>query len=129
VAVYTVAASTPAIHDLAATPTEWIRTSGEFIRRSTAPDDFVVYLVESEDFRDWNPVFLYFAHRRGYNVTTRRMERHPSILGRLEARYRSSRGRFLVFCPARAAPRIALLLESRGARLVEAGPSGWLYRL
>ena len=129
VAGYTVVASTIARQDLAATPTEWIRVSGEFIRRSTAPKDFVVYLVESQDFRDWNPVFLYFAQRRGYNVTTRRIERHPSILSRLEARYGSSSGRFVVFCPARAAPRLAPLLESQGARLVEAGPSGWLYRM
>jgi len=129
VAGYTVVASTTAMQDLAATPTEWIRVSGEFIRRSTAPKDFVVYLVESQDFRDWNPVFLYFAQRRGYNVTTRRIERHPSILSRLEARYGSSSGRFVVFCPARAAPRLAPLLESQGARLVEAGPSGWLYRM
>ncbi len=129
VAVYTVVASTTAMHDLAATPTEWIRESGEFIHRTTAPDDFVVYLVESEDFRDWNPVFLYFAHRRGYNVTTRRIERHPSILSRLEGRYGSSGRRFLVFCPVRAAPRLAPLIESEGARLVDAGPSGWLYRM
>jgi hypothetical protein len=129
VAGYTVVASTTAMQDLAATPTEWIRVSGEFIRRTTAPEDFVVYLVESQDFRDWNPVFLYFAQRRGYNVTTRRIERHPSILARLEARYGSSSGRFVVFCPARAAPRLAPLLESQGARLVEAGPSGWLYRM
>ena len=94
-----------------------------------APDDFVVYLVESQDFRDWNPVFLYFAQRRGYNVTTRRIERHPSILSPLEARYGSSSGRFVVFCPAKAAPRLAPLIESQGARLVEAGPSGWLYRM
>ena len=117
------------MQDLAATPTEWIRVSGEFILRSTAPDDFVVYLVESQDFRDWNPVFLYFAQRRGYNVTTRRIERHPSILSHLEARYGSSSGRFVVFCPAKAAPRLAPLIESQGARLVEAGPSGWLYRM
>ncbi len=129
VAGYTVVASTIAMQDLAATPTEWIRLSGEFIRRSTAPDDFVVYMVESQDFRDWNPVFLYFAQRRGYNVTTRRIEKHPSILSRLEARFGSSSGRFLVFCPASAVPRLAPLIESQGARLVEAGPSGWLYRM
>jgi len=129
VAGYTVVASTIARQDLAATPTEWIRVSGEFIRRSTASDDFVVYLVESQDFRDWNPAFLYFAQRRGYNVTTRRIERHPSILSRLKARCGSSSGHFVVFCPARAAPRLAPLLESQGARLVEAGPSGWLYRM
>jgi hypothetical protein len=129
VAGYTAVASTKAMRDLAATPTEWIRASGEFIHRSTTPDDFVVYLVESQDFRDWNPVFLYFAQRRGYNVTTRRIERRPSILARLEARYASSTGRFVVFCPARAAPRLAPLIESQGARLVEAGPSGWLYQM
>jgi hypothetical protein len=129
VAGYTIVSSTTAMQDLAATPTEWIRVSGEFIRRTTAPEDFVVYLVESQDFRDWNPVFLYFAQRRGYNVTTRRIERHPSILARLEARYGSSSGRFVVFCPARAAPRLGPLLESQGARLLEAGPSGWLYRM
>jgi len=83
----------------------------------------------SQDFRDWNPAFLYFAHRRGYNVTTRRIERHPSIFARLEARYSPSSDRFVVFCPASAAPRLAPLIESQGARLVEAGPSGWLYRM
>ena len=52
-----------------------------------------------------------------------------SILARLEARYGSSSGHFLVYCPARAAPRLAPLIESQGARLFEAGPSGCLYRM
>jgi hypothetical protein len=129
VAGYTIVSGTTGMRELAATPTEWIRERGDFIRRSTSPNDFVLYLVESEDFADWNPVFLYFAQRHGYNVTTRRMERHPSILARLEARYGHAGKRFLVFCPPGAAPRVAPLLEASGARLLEASSSGSLYQL
>jgi hypothetical protein len=128
VAGFTLAASTAAAREMAETPTEWIQKSGEFIRRSTAPEDFVVYVVESRDFQDWNPVFLYFAQRRGYNLTTRRLERRPAVLLRLRARYGPSSRRFVVFCPS-SATRLAPLLESLGAWLLEAGPSGWLYRL
>jgi len=129
VAGFTLVTSTTAARELADTPTERIRLSGEFIRRSTSPDDFVVYLVESRDFRDWNPVFLYFAQRRGYNVTTRRVERHPAVLARLHARYGPSSRRFVVFCPSGAGTRLATLVESQGARLLEADPSGRLYQI
>lgn len=74
-------------------------------------------------------MFLYFAQRHRYNVTTRRIERHPSILSRLEARYARTDGRFVVFCPPKAAPRLAPLVESAGGRLIEASSLGSLYQM
>jgi hypothetical protein len=126
---YTLFASSRALEALASTPTEWIRAEGAFIRDSTREDDFVVYLVESEDFEDWNPVFLYFAKRQGYNVTSRRFARRPEILASIEKRHHRGAGRFLFFCPAPATARFEPILESRGARLLEAGPAGRLYLL
>jgi len=43
----------------------------------------VLYLVDTDDFTDWNPVFLYFAKRDGYNVTRERFVRHPEVLARI----------------------------------------------
>jgi hypothetical protein len=113
---------------LETTPTEEIRTSGEWIRDRTSAGDFVIYVVESEDLRDWNPVFLYFAKRFGYNVTTRRLEHHRETLPRLEGRF-SDAERLLVFCPRSAEPRLSPLIESAGGELFEAGAPGRLYRL
>jgi hypothetical protein len=113
---------------LETTPTEEIRTSGEWVRDRTSPGDFVIYVVESEDLRDWNPVFLYFAKRFGENVTTRRIEHHRDTLPRLERRF-SNAGRLLVFCPRAVEPRLAPLIESAGGELFEAGTPGRLYRL
>jgi hypothetical protein len=113
---------------LETTPTAEIRTSGEWIRDRTSPDDFVIYVVESEDLRDWNPVFLYFAKRFGYNVTTRRLEHHRETLPRLERRFATA-GRLLVFCPRAVEPRLAPLIESAKGDLFDAGAPGRLYRL
>jgi hypothetical protein len=126
---YTVFASSRALEALASTPTEWIRAEGEFIRDSTREDDFVVYLMESEDFEDWNPVFLYFAKRQGYNLTTRRFARRPEILAAIEERHHRGPGRFLFFCPAGVTARFEPILESLAARLLEAGPAGRLYEV
>jgi hypothetical protein len=129
VAFYTVLSSIAMTKSLAATPTEWIRERGDFVRASTEPGDFVLYVIESDDFRDWNPVFLYFAKRTGHNVTTRRIERHPGYLVRLKRRYGREDGRLLVFCPPEASLRLGPILESAGARLLEASPLGRLYQL
>jgi hypothetical protein len=126
---YTVFASSRALARLSSTPTEWIRAEGEFIRDATRVDDFVVYLMESEDFEDWNPVFLYFAKRQGYNVTTRRFARRPEILAAIEKRHHRGPGRFLFFCPAGVTARFEPILESLAARLLEAGPAGRLYEV
>jgi hypothetical protein len=124
---YTVFASSRALERLSSTPTEWIRAEGEFIRDATREDDFVVYLMQSEDFEDWNPVFLYFAKRHGYNVTTRRFARRPEILASIAARHHRGAGRFLFFCPSGVTARFEPILEAQGARLMEAGPPGRLY--
>jgi hypothetical protein len=108
--------------------TDEIRASGEWIRDRTAPGDFVIYLVESEDLRDWNPVFLYFAKRFGFNLTTRRLEHHRDTLDRLERRF-ADENSLLVFCPRAAEPRLAALIEAAGGELFEAGRPGRLYRL
>jgi hypothetical protein len=128
VVVYTVPSTIIVTKKLAATPTQWIRERGDFVRQWTALEDFVLYVVESDDFRDWNPVFLDFAKRRGFNVTTRRLERHPGYLTRLNRRYGRKGGRFLVFCHPEAAPPLGPRLESAGARLLEASRLGRLYQ-
>jgi hypothetical protein len=112
-----------------ATPTEWIAEQGRFIREETQPDDFVIYLLDADDGRDWNPVFLYFADRDGYNLTRARFGRRPQVLEGIRARFAPEYARVLVFCPAAMSPKFTEQLEALGGKLYAAGPAGFLYEL
>ena len=112
-----------------ATPTEWIAQQGRFIREETQPDDFVVYLLDTDDGRDWNPVFLYFADRDGYNLTRARFGRRPQVLEGIRARFAPEYARVLVFCPAAMSPKFTERLEALGGQLYAAAPAGFLYEL
>jgi len=126
IVVFTLWRAAATLPALAWTPTDWIAANGKWIQEHSGARDFVVYLLDSEDGRDWNAVFLYFARRDGYNLTRPRVKR--KVLANVYARYASGYQRFLIFCPEPLvwlAPR----LESFGARLLEAGPRGRLYQI
>jgi hypothetical protein len=74
--------------------TEVTRSRGEWIGAHTGPDDFVIYIHDGSR-GDWNPAFLYFAHRDGYNLSL--SETTTARLAALGARVRDRRGRVLVF--------------------------------
>jgi hypothetical protein len=112
-----------------ANPTAWIAEQGRFIREETQPDDFVVYLLDTDDGRDWNPLFLYEAHRDGYNLTRARFGRRPQVLEGIRARFAPEYARVLVFCPAAMSPKFTERLASLGAKLYAAAPAGFLYEL
>jgi 4-amino-4-deoxy-L-arabinose transferase-like glycosyltransferase len=111
--------------ELTAPTVDEIAARGEAIREWTDPTDFVIYLVDSEP-EDWNPSYLYFAKRDGYNIP-----RSDFSAATLMSVYRSYNRRYrgvFVACPAR--PRIlSLRLEGWGLPLAAAGPSGRLYRM
>jgi hypothetical protein len=113
--------------ELTETPTEWIASNGTWIQEHSQAGDFVVYILETRDFEDWNPVFLYFAKRDGYNLPMRRVK--PRVLANLYTRYAPHYARFLIFCPASLHDTLWKRLESLDATLFEAGPNGILYRL
>ncbi|HXB55492.1 MAG TPA: hypothetical protein VN461_11950 [Vicinamibacteria bacterium] len=111
--------------ELTAPTIDEIAARGEAIREWTDPADFVIYLVDSEP-EDWNPSYLYFAKRDGYNVPRSDFSATTlmSVYRSYERRYR----RVFVACPAR--PRIlSLRLEGWGLPLAAAGASGRLYRM
>jgi hypothetical protein len=110
-------------------PTEWIAEQGRFIREEARPDDFVIYLLDTDDGRDWNPVFLYFAGRDGYNLTRARFGRRPDVLEGIRARFAPEYARVLVFCPAAMSPKFTERLEALGGKLYAAAPAGFLYEL
>lgn len=110
-------------------PTEWIAEQGRFIREETRPEDFVVYLLDTDDGRDWNPVFLYFAGRDGYNLTRARFGRRPQVLEGIRARFAPEYARVLVYCPAAMSPKYTERLEALGGKLYAAAPAGFLYEL
>jgi hypothetical protein len=99
---------------------------GDWIRLETHEDDFVFYLVGSEE-ADWLPAFLYFAKREGYNLAytgfestnLRKISRKSGIAGR----------RLLVFCPESLEPLLAKPLRSLATRLEVAPGIGGLYLL
>ncbi len=113
--------------EAASTPTDWIQRNGDWIRERTSADDFVVYVLDTADRRDWNPVFLYFAKRDGYNLSHKRVNTRvlSSVLARFGPRYR----RVLLFCPVELRPELKSRLGAAGAVLIDAGPAGYLYRL
>ncbi len=113
--------------ELSGTPTQWIASNGEWIQYHTGPDDFVVYILDTVDPTDWNPVFLYFAKRDGYNLPRRKVKKRnlEEIIQRFSSRYE----RILVFCPMDLHERMSPRLESVGAELREVGPNGMLYQL
>lgn len=113
--------------EMASTPTDWIQRSGNFIRENTSPDDFVVYLLDTEDRRDWNPVFLYFAKRDGYNLSRKRVVRR--VLQGIERRFGERYRNVYVFCPEGLWRELRDRLLEGGAELREAGKPGFLYRL
>ncbi len=49
---------------------ELTRQRGEWIRDHTSRDDYVIYVFDGT-VDDWNPAFLYFARRDGYNLPLR----------------------------------------------------------
>ena len=102
---------------------ELIRSRGAWIREHTRPDDYVVYLFEgSAD--DWNPAYLYFARRNGYNLPLG--ELGPPELAALSARARGRFPRVLVFASAVGARQELLDL---GAELLASDPRRALLRV
>ena len=125
VAAVTWAYSREGYGELTAPTIEEIAARGEALQAWTAPTDFVVYLVDSEP-EDWNPSYLYFAKRDGYNIP--RADFSAAMLMHVYGSYERRYQRIFVACPAR--PRIlSLRLEGWGLPLAAAGPSGRLYRM
>jgi hypothetical protein len=114
-------------HELTETPTQWIAANGEWIQYHTTPDDFVIYILDTVDPTDWNPVFLYFAKRDGYNLTRRKVKNRN--LAEIVQRFSSCYKRILVFCSMDLHERMAPRLELAGAELREVGPRGMLYQI
>jgi hypothetical protein len=113
--------------EVASTPTDWIERNGDWIRGRTTPEDFVVYVLDTSDRRDWNPVFLYFAKRDGYNLSKKRVG--PRVLSSIGNRFGPEYGRILIFCPVQLRQELRPRLERSHASLVEVGPAGDLYQL
>jgi hypothetical protein len=104
--------------------TERTAADGQWIRHSTQPDDYVVYLLNTRE-RDWSPAFLYFAKRDGFNLA--RPELTRSELDRLWATSAGRYRRVLVFCPRILVARTWRKLNALGAVVLKEGEAGRLY--
>jgi hypothetical protein len=113
--------------EVSSTPTDWIQRNGDWIRERTEADDFVVYVLDTEDRRDWNPVFLYFAKRDGYNLSHKRVS--PRVLSSIRARFAPQYRRVLLFCPSGLEPELRERLAAARAAPLDTGPPGFLYLL
>jgi hypothetical protein len=69
--------------------------AGTFIAQETRPRDFVVYVVD--DHENWNPAYLYFAKRDGYNLRLHGLS-HKSVEA-IRSSFLPGHDRLLVFCP------------------------------
>jgi hypothetical protein len=102
-----------------------IAAAGEWIRTHTTAGDFVVYIVTSDP--DWNPAYLYFAKRDGYDLFYDDVE--PAILGRIRTQHAGDHARFLVFCPDGLVSPLAPSLARLPLTLIGRGSPGALYRV
>jgi hypothetical protein len=100
----------------------WHESRGNWIQRLTDPRDFVVYVV-TEAEGNWNPEYLYFARRDGYNLWRGRLTRHD--LAGLYVRFAGSYSRLFIFS-ADAESDVAL--DALGAPAVAAERRRRLYR-
>jgi hypothetical protein len=77
---------------------EVIQRRGEWIREHSRADDYVIYLApRSSEVDPWNPLFLYYAKRRGYDLPAGQAT--PARLGAIRAEARGRFARVLVFSP------------------------------
>jgi hypothetical protein len=94
---------------------------GEWVRAKSLPGDFVLWVVGG-DADNWNPAFLYFAKRDGYNLN--RTQLRPETLLALYHRFAGPQHRVLLFCSDRDS---AMRVESMGARSLAADKARRLY--
>ena len=112
------------------TPLPWIESRGRWIQERTDPRDFVVYVVTGDE-GNWNPEYLYFAKRDGYNLWRGRLTRQD--LATLYVRFAATHRALYVFSAdaeadaaldALGAPEVA---ADRRRRLYRLEP-GWIWR-
>jgi hypothetical protein len=89
---------------------ELIRSRGEWIRDHTLPGDYVVYVFEGTA-DDWNPSYLYFARRDGYNLPS--SEATPARVAEVAGQ---ARGRFPRVLAFTARPDVERALSEAGAQ-------------
>jgi hypothetical protein len=102
---------------------EAIRNRGEWIREHTNPDDYVIYVFEGTT-DDWNPAYLYFARRTGYDLP--RSEATPARLAEVGAQAPRRFRRVLVFT---SQLELRFALASLGAQSVASDRRHDLFRV
>jgi len=101
----------------------WLEARGHFIQGLTDPRDFVVYAVDGQE-DNWNPEYLYFARRDGYNLWRGRLNR--DALGGLYVAFAGRYRRLFVFS---ASAEADAALDALGAPAVATDRRRRLYRL
>jgi hypothetical protein len=101
--------------------TRAIRVAGAYVRGGTEPGDFVVYVID--DHENWNPAYLYFASRDGFNLHLHSLSRKSLV--QIRSVY-AQRRPVVVFCPASFSRicRARLKIPPQGA---SADAPGFLY--
>jgi hypothetical protein len=101
----------------------WLESRGQWIQGLTDPNDFIVYVVAPGQ-GNWNPEYLYFAQREGYNLGQDRLT--PDALAAVYVRFAASYRRLLIFCVDDSSNE---KLKSLGAPVVATDRRRRLYRL
>jgi len=103
-----------------------VMAEGAWLRSRTSADDFVVYVHRSENL-SWNPAYLYFAKREGFNLVATAISR-PG-LQEIASRFGPSYRRVLVFCPAFVGQEPRRALDALGLEAEGESGEGKLYVL
>jgi hypothetical protein len=111
---------------LSSTSAAPVMAAGAWLRTQTDPADFVVFVHRSENL-SWNPAYLYFAKREGYNLVASRISR--PALDDVTRRFGAHYERLFVFAPAFAGAEPVRALDALGLPVAAEGPAGRLYRL
>lgn len=111
---------------LSSTSAAPVMAAGAWLRTQTDPADFVVFVHRSESL-SWNPAYLYFAKREGYNLVASRISR--AALDDVALRFGDRYRRLFVFAPAFTGEEPVRALDALGLPVAAEGPAGRLYLL
>lgn len=115
------------MYRLLSAPSEDIfKIPGEWLQSQTTKTDFIIYVHPMEKLA-WNPAFLYFAKRDGFNLVPSQLNR--SFIEDIARKYRGPYDRILVYCAPINNPAICQGIQNMGFEILNSSRLGILFKV